>query len=607
MGISFAGVALLYDDRDGAAQAHIDRFLAQQDFSLIGGRPCANLNNPGRLPIPNYTWPASIKLNTLYLPSGAARWGFFVGLVNTKMRDEILKKILPESNTFGGTFKISDDRETGKDFERTFYLLPTRPISVPSTTGDTLWLLPLVDSRWYWQFDHVGRIRCGWYSTWTSIIEQLDTTKLGGELQYQTVHADWQYPDRAHFEPPYQNLALYIDAVCNSVGTRLTYDGSSVGENFLWRMMTWPLAETALTENLTSAEKVPTEHIAGGSFDTPFTNITDNGNHVSGGSWKGSPFGGSIPEFLDIVFNEFSGQDLAVRKEAKNFITVGTTDGSPLSTTAPKPYIASVAKRIRTQPIIDNSGSPSTAAANLATKIADAYYRSVRFQYDYCFAGLKPWTMTGFDDWLIYSIGSRGAKGSGGGGGYEFHTRVISHTPMFDMGEQLQNLQSVIFEEHMRGVTGGAIAKGKWNFVTLYADDPTVQYLQCIGASSGSFTLKYGDIESTSIAYNASAATVQSAIEGMTGIGVGQVTCSGGPLNTAEVVVTFTGTKATYDNPRLVIGTSSTQKPMATTKVSATTAVIAVTSPIGSIATGKITQVRKIGQRYEATGGECTT
>lgn len=62
--------------------------------------------------------------------------------------------------------------------------------------------------------------------------------------------------------------------------------------------------------------------------------------------------------------------------------------------------------------------------------------------------------------------------------------------------------------------------------------------------SQGTFTLTYDGQTTDPIAYNASAATVDAALEALSNIGAGDVTCSGGPLPSTAVDIEFTGTLA---------------------------------------------------------------
>lgn len=70
--------------------------------------------------------------------------------------------------------------------------------------------------------------------------------------------------------------------------------------------------------------------------------------------------------------------------------------------------------------------------------------------------------------------------------------------------------------------------------------------------TGGTFKLAFGDQITGAIAYNASAATVQAALEALSNIGVGQVTCGGGALPGSAVTVTFAGTLAGRNVPMLL-------------------------------------------------------
>ncbi len=75
-------------------------------------------------------------------------------------------------------------------------------------------------------------------------------------------------------------------------------------------------------------------------------------------------------------------------------------------------------------------------------------------------------------------------------------------------------------------------------------------------SSGGTFTLTYGSQTTAAIAYNASAATIETALEALTNIPSGSVTCGGGPLP-ADVTVTFSDELGYQDVDLLVADASS--------------------------------------------------
>lgn len=69
-----------------------------------------------------------------------------------------------------------------------------------------------------------------------------------------------------------------------------------------------------------------------------------------------------------------------------------------------------------------------------------------------------------------------------------------------------------------------------------------VQQLAITGSpTGGTFTITYSGQTTAAIAYNAAAIAVQSALEALSNIGVGDVACAGGPLPGTAVTITFKG------------------------------------------------------------------
>lgn len=77
--------------------------------------------------------------------------------------------------------------------------------------------------------------------------------------------------------------------------------------------------------------------------------------------------------------------------------------------------------------------------------------------------------------------------------------------------------------------------------------------------TGGTFTLDDGGAPTGALqALNETAANVQTALEGLAGFGVGQVSCTGGPLDVADILIEFTGTKGAADQANLNVVDSGT-------------------------------------------------
>lgn len=81
-----------------------------------------------------------------------------------------------------------------------------------------------------------------------------------------------------------------------------------------------------------------------------------------------------------------------------------------------------------------------------------------------------------------------------------------------------------------------------------------VQRIELFGApTTGTFKLSFmGQVTASSLALTATAAQIKAALETLSTIGSSGVTCTGGPINSAPVDVTFTG-KRTHENVPLIV------------------------------------------------------
>lgn len=101
--------------------------------------------------------------------------------------------------------------------------------------------------------------------------------------------------------------------------------------------------------------------------------------------------------------------------------------------------------------------------------------------------------------------------------------------------------------------------------------------------TGGTFALDDGGAPTGALqASNETAANVQTALEGLAGFGAGQVSCTGGPLDVADIVIEFTGTKGETNQALLNVTDSGTGG--TAVSISETTAGVAGTSFSGPTA-----------------------
>ena len=139
--------------------------------------------------------------------------------------------------------------------------------------------------------------------------------------------------------------------------------------------------------------------------------------------------------------------------------------------------------------------------------------------------------------------------------------------------------------------------------VTLTQGSPganEVQVLTFYGTpTGGTFTLTYDGQTTGAIAYNASAATVDTALEALSNIGAGDVTCTGGSLPGTPITITFGGALANTNVPLITATVSSLTGGSISAAISTVTAGVAATGD-GLIHYWKFDE--SSGTRYDSAG-----
>ena len=93
----------------------------------------------------------------------------------------------------------------------------------------------------------------------------------------------------------------------------------------------------------------------------------------------------------------------------------------------------------------------------------------------------------------------------------------------------------------------------------INASDELVTLTTDVPPGTGTFTLTFGGQTTANLNWNATAAQVQSKLAALSTIGDGNVSCTGGPINSAAVKVKFVGTLAKQDVGAITASSSMTQ------------------------------------------------
>lgn len=231
--------------------AELDRlmpFRYLNDFGLPPDYPGRGLVGVARClpygPLPN----PQIRIGDWYYPWGACRWSVFRGLATSTQ----VKYMLAATGGYRpATFSMKCEPIGAQGFvgaqvdqavstifpttpspyhlESSMYLLPPRSLADYGNNFDGLYLVTLVDERYYWQ--HVtAQLHVTKDSTWNDLI-QLLASRLGFVIGEVSIPEFLGYREPEPDSPLWaaeQNAAVLLDAVAFNVGDRIIrqFDGS---------------------------------------------------------------------------------------------------------------------------------------------------------------------------------------------------------------------------------------------------------------------------------------------------------------------------------------------------------------------------------------------
>lgn len=267
----------------------------------------------------------------------------------------------------------------------------------------------------------------------------------------------------------------------------------------------------------------------------------------------------------------------------------------------------------------------------LTPQIETSRFRPVGYKYDTLVTPGKDWSEFAVDGRLDYdnlryalaSVINEPAITDLGTNGKVWTFRTSSNSPdvlrtfTVDTGSTVRASRSVgvsftgldiAFRRDEATVSGSAIGQNMDD--PIYMTGPAVYTMAMTGAPvGGTFTLTYGGDTTAAIDYDATAAEIQTALWALASVQPGNIFASGGPLNSASVLLQFSGALAnmaiagfTVDDTGLTGGTTpeitltETQAGVAINEVEARPVVpgavnVYVDSTFGAIGTTKLTRV----------------
>jgi hypothetical protein len=443
MPITFAGQPLLLEDIDGTLARWIERNLSLEDLRLFGAQPAAYFD--GRtlprhdmrafvgLPTFNYPTPPRLKINALYWPTGAARWAQGLFLCDHKT----LTKILAALTSGTAHLEFLEERATDKDpAERTIkakmHLLPPRRLTgysdkneEPAHDAEGLYLLPLVDARYFWQYTPVD-LTVTDDTEWSDVLDTLlDALPILNGRGVESYSNEYLSPPPVELTRRYENGAVLLDAVAASLGLRVTVAPSGY------------VSVTNATEAKKSWKKQWEEKsplLAGGGARGLTQPIAPGKVRVVFPAYRGG-----IPDPAGEVWSTTADGPSGLDSDrVQTFFDTAPADLSSGSSPANESALQTLTERIAT-----DFYAWSITSGSIATdqdRVVDA-----------AFAGLTVWAPTGFEDYVWWHFGYQFPTWAqqddateddlpddmSDGGPYSCFTRIVTMPHNFGVTEQL--------------------------------------------------------------------------------------------------------------------------------------------------------------------------
>lgn len=385
--LTFAGEPLLFPTPE--VEAFLARNLELLDMRQYGSaqsrygscrhaiRSRFEQNKGLGLPIINWPEPPPARINTLYWPTGATRWAQGWFLVSDEALTKIIDKTKPTSENGGyrkGVLGIGDDIDDSTDTPVNaidMWMLPPRPLSAVSGQGtNRLWLLPLVDERYWWQYISFTSNTVTSSTTWDSLFSTLGT-RLGVTITVaSSIEATYLKPDPTDFSRRYDNAAMLLDAAAWSIGRRIV---RKINGDVLCQSHS--IAQASIDED----DKKPLSVLAGSDLSEP---------------------GRAVPQNIDATFRKIK-QHLLRSDNQLHFIQKQAPEDTKfVPSRAYTVHFAAYAD-YNTSDVLQNSA----ALDALAAQFRDDFFAWTAVGYDLNYAGIADIKPCGFDDAILWTFG----------------------------------------------------------------------------------------------------------------------------------------------------------------------------------------------------------
>ena len=393
MTVTFTGVPLCFEDDSGEVARFVERYL-QWPHSQVNS-PKRTLDVRSRCQRPLWPQQPPLKPNTLFVPTGASRWTQFLGLATQDAMEQILANLsgttacgllqfgtLDQDNT-----PVTVDSEEDVDgtynaaelIETFLYVLPPVPVSQGE---EALWLLPMVDARYY--FSQASF--CSAQTTWAGLFGEIAAALNIAITSDASVSRNYGIPDSCIFRNGLIDAAAALDLACWATNQRFVV--KNIGESDACRKYVLRSEATApvLYVNQLSAIQDGLGAAAGDAF-----NIASSAD---------------VPQQIQFHFTNDTNADQFVYSQPAG--------------SAPE-WAAGLTRELMCPALYTPASQASLQA--MADRWCADWWQWTVLRFSWGFNGILDWHFSGFEDYALYDM-SRNKDGT-----YQARTFVKSLPP----------------------------------------------------------------------------------------------------------------------------------------------------------------------------------
>jgi hypothetical protein len=391
---------ILLDSR-GLIEPAIERHHSLELMRAFGKSAAVEVPRGSNLLFPNYPDLPAPRINQLVIPTGATRWGYGLFLVNTAMKDAILAEAAANSRKVKVQFYSANNwnlSSSATNFQPVLSLtmspLPPRPIT-PTNVSESddlknLWLLPMVDQRYWWQNINVEWIEGQSFSTVQGILDYLNNRI---SVSVSTVNLTCANPK--HDQVPdvatgnnFESVAVVLETLAWHIGCQLVPDLASTSV---------VRGEQQTQFRLISVDDSPTIYGFNMAGRIGLANCTRNADGTvssdqSGYEVVGSPAvegGGLISVAAGAAFVP---ETVLIPQDGGSV----SRKASDVGLTLPVATGTTGVLRLKFRNV-------SSISDSLRDQIAKDFFNRFAKCYDYTFSGVQKWQPTAWDDCLVVS------------------------------------------------------------------------------------------------------------------------------------------------------------------------------------------------------------